>query len=119
MTEPHPDPRTPGRRQTLGSKLAEADLVRRLQALSLPADHLPRVVRFIQAEVAEALTRQARDLFSPDELKAAGAKPKLINGLREERARRDQLEAIRAAGLHRLSSTELEAVLADANAEGE
>lgn len=112
------DPRTPGRRRTLASNLARADLARRLRALALPEDAVARVVRLLEDELSAALEAQARDLFSGAELEEAGAEPALLETLRRRRREREQVEAIRAAGLADLDPVQLEQVLAEARVGG-
>jgi len=117
--ETHGDLRTPGRRRTVRSTLARADLVRRLRALALAEEDLARVVRFVEDEVAQALEDQARGRFTAAEVREAGGDDALVEALAQARARSEQVAAIRAAGLHRLDSAALEAVVAEARDGGE
>ena len=114
MSQTSTDRRTPSRAaQGLASHLGRADLLRRLQRLSLGEEALPRVLRLIEEEVAQAVASFAQDAFSASEIEEA-ADGEVLAKLRERRAERERIEAIKSAGLASLSPDELEAVLSDA-----
>jgi hypothetical protein len=108
------DSRTPGRAGGLGSQLGRADLLRRLSRLSLGEEALPRVLRVVEDEVAQAIASYSKDAFSATEIEAAGGDADLVSALRATREDERRLAAIRGAGLHELSADQLEAVLVEA-----
>ena len=66
------DPRTPGRAAPVGAALAQHDLLRRLRALGLSAEAEPRVLRFLQRELEQALERANDQRWTAEEISEAG-----------------------------------------------
>jgi hypothetical protein len=117
MSDPLPDPRTPGRAAALGSSLGRADLVRRLARLSLGDEALPRVLRLVEDEVAAALATHSKDSYTTAEISAAGGDDDLVAKLKATREDERRVAAIRSASLADLSADDLQAVLAGARGE--
>ena len=105
------DPRTPGRAAPVGAALAQHDLLRRLRALGLSAEAEPRVLRFLQRELEQALERANDQRWTAEEISDAGGDEALLEGLRDLRRDQRRAAALREAGLAELSPSELEAVL--------
>jgi len=110
------DQRTPGRRAQASSPLAQSDLARRLGRLPLPKEAIPRLVRFVEDEVEAALKARREASYTAEEIEAAGGDAELTGKLREQRAEREKVEAIRAARLHELPQDALAAVIEQARA---
>lgn len=114
MSQTKTDSRTPGRVAGMTSRLGRADLLRRLEHLSLGDEALPRVLRLLEEEITKALEAQAESSFTTEEIQAVSDDAELIEKLRTQRKERDRIEAIRAAGLSNLPAEDLEALLAEA-----
>ena len=110
------DPRTPGRRGTLRSSVARADLLRRLRGLGVGDEALPRVLRLVEAEVERAVEARSAEAFSAEEVAAVTDDDQVVARLRERRDDARRVETIRRLGLHTLDVAELEQVLAAARA---
>ncbi len=118
MTESN-DPLTANWRSTSGSSLGRADLLRRLRKLPIPGSALPRVLRFVEVEIEQALAAQAADSFTTAEIEEVTGDPGAGAKLRTLREQREKVAAIREAGLADLSKDDLERVLEEARATGE
>ena len=109
--------RTPAR-GAQRSAWARAHLLQRLRRLALPPAALPRLLRFLEEEVHQALETQRQELFSAEEVEEAGG-AELLAALGEARQTRERIAAIQAAGISDLSPEELEQVLAEVRVGGD
>jgi hypothetical protein len=82
--------------------------------LPLPQEAIARLLRFLEEEIADALTAKAADTFTIAEIEEVTGDPEVGGKLRRLREKTERIEAIRKAGLMELSSEELERVLDEA-----
>ncbi len=113
MTQTQTDPRTPGRSASVASSLGRADLLRRLGRLSLGAEALPRVLRLLEEEIAQALETSVGDSFTANEIEEVSGDAELVTKLRAHRKDQERVAAIRASGMADLSADDLQALLAE------
>lgn len=105
--------RTPARRGS-SSNLGQGDLLRRVKRLALPAEAVPRVLRFLETEIGDAVASRSEFTFSAEEIRRAGGDDALVEALRAQRKDQQRVDAIRRAGLAELPAEALEALLAEA-----